>query len=115
MVRDAQYFGLACRIIAELGAQYVKTYYVEEGFETRARLPGADRDGRRQEAARTRRADHGLQGRGPGRGRRRHGPQHVPVDRSAAMLKALAAVVHDGETGEKAHAMFRELGQRKAA
>src|ERR1043166_8886578 len=34
MVRNAQYFRLACRIIAELGAQYVKTYYVEEGFET---------------------------------------------------------------------------------
>jgi 3-hydroxy-5-phosphonooxypentane-2,4-dione thiolase len=34
MKRDAQYFRLACRIIAELGAQYVKTYYVEEGFET---------------------------------------------------------------------------------
>jgi putative autoinducer-2 (AI-2) aldolase len=34
MVRDAKYFRLACRIIAELGAQYVKTYYVEEGFET---------------------------------------------------------------------------------
>ena len=33
-VRDAKYFRLACRIIAELGAQYVKTYYVEEGFET---------------------------------------------------------------------------------
>jgi len=34
MTRDAQYFRLACRIIAELGAQYVKTYYVEDGFET---------------------------------------------------------------------------------
>jgi len=34
MQRDAKYFRLACRIIAELGAQYVKTYYVEEGFET---------------------------------------------------------------------------------
>jgi 3-hydroxy-5-phosphonooxypentane-2,4-dione thiolase len=34
MVRDAKYFRLACRIIAELGAQYVKTYYVEDGFET---------------------------------------------------------------------------------
>src|SRR5690349_9716850 len=34
MVRDARYFRLACRIIAELGAQYVKTYYVDEGFET---------------------------------------------------------------------------------
>ena len=34
MVRDAKYFRLACRIIAELGAQYVKTYYVDEGFDT---------------------------------------------------------------------------------
>ena len=34
MVRDAKYFRLACRIIAELGAQYVKTYYVTDGFET---------------------------------------------------------------------------------
>src|SRR4029453_5620662 len=34
MVRDAKYFRLACRMIAELGAQYVKTYYVEQDFET---------------------------------------------------------------------------------
>jgi 3-hydroxy-5-phosphonooxypentane-2,4-dione thiolase len=34
MTRDAKYFRLACRMIAELGAQYVKTYYVEEDFET---------------------------------------------------------------------------------
>jgi putative autoinducer-2 (AI-2) aldolase len=34
MVRNAQYFRLACRIIAELGAQYVKSYYVDDGFET---------------------------------------------------------------------------------
>ena len=34
MVRDARYFRLACRICAELGAQFVKTYYIEEGFQT---------------------------------------------------------------------------------
>ena len=34
MVRDAKYFRLACRICAELGATYVKTYYVAEDFET---------------------------------------------------------------------------------
>jgi len=34
MTRNAPYFRLACRIIAELGAQYVKTYYVDDGFET---------------------------------------------------------------------------------
>src|SRR5690242_13252522 len=33
MLRDAQYLRLACRIIAELGAQYVKTYFAD-GFET---------------------------------------------------------------------------------
>ncbi len=34
LVRDARYLRLACRICAELGATYVKTYYVPEGFET---------------------------------------------------------------------------------
>ena len=34
MVRDAKYFRLACRMCAELGAQFVKTYYVPEDFET---------------------------------------------------------------------------------
>ena len=34
MTRNAQYFRLACRIIAELGAHYVKTYYVDDDFET---------------------------------------------------------------------------------
>jgi len=34
MVRDARYFRLACRICAELGAHFVKTYYVPGGFQT---------------------------------------------------------------------------------
>ncbi|MBN1694590.1 3-hydroxy-5-phosphonooxypentane-2,4-dione thiolase [candidate division WOR-3 bacterium] len=34
MKRDAQYMRLATRICAELGASYVKTYYVPEDFET---------------------------------------------------------------------------------
>ena len=34
LVRDANYIRLATRICAELGATYVKTYYVEEGFDT---------------------------------------------------------------------------------
>ena len=34
MVRDARYLRLACRICAELGAHFVKTYYVADGFET---------------------------------------------------------------------------------
>lgn len=34
LVRDAKYLRLACRIIAELGAQVVKTYYCDEDFDT---------------------------------------------------------------------------------
>jgi 3-hydroxy-5-phosphonooxypentane-2,4-dione thiolase len=34
MKRDAQYFRLACRMCAELGAQFVKTYYVPDDFDT---------------------------------------------------------------------------------
>ena len=34
MTRDAKYMRLATRMCAELGATYVKTYYVEEGFDT---------------------------------------------------------------------------------
>jgi 3-hydroxy-5-phosphonooxypentane-2,4-dione thiolase len=33
LVRDARYLGLATRMCAELGAQIVKTYYCDEGFE----------------------------------------------------------------------------------
>lgn len=34
MERDARYFRLACRMCAELGAHYVKTYYIPKGFDT---------------------------------------------------------------------------------
>jgi 3-hydroxy-5-phosphonooxypentane-2,4-dione thiolase len=34
MTRDARYFRLATRMAAELGAHFVKTYYLEEDFET---------------------------------------------------------------------------------
>ncbi len=33
MVRDQRYFSLASRIAAEMGAQVIKTYYVDSGFE----------------------------------------------------------------------------------
>lgn len=34
LTRDAKYLRLACRICAELGAHFVKTYYTPEDFET---------------------------------------------------------------------------------
>ena len=82
MVRNAKYFRLACRIIAELGAQYVKTYYVEEDFETvTASCPVPIVMAGGKKLARARRAHHGLQRRAAGRRRRRHGAQHLPVRR----------------------------------
>ena len=114
MVRDAQYFRLACRIIAELGAHYVKTYYVERGFRDRHRLlPGADRDGGRQEAARARGAHHGLQRRAAGRRRRRHGAQHLPVRRAQGDDRRGRAVVHQNMKPKEAFDLYRSLRTNK--
>ncbi|MBN1417669.1 MAG: 3-hydroxy-5-phosphonooxypentane-2,4-dione thiolase [Planctomycetes bacterium] len=33
LVRDSRYLGLATRVVAELGAHFVKTYYCEPGFD----------------------------------------------------------------------------------
>src|SRR4030066_2015874 len=33
MVRDARYLGLACRLAAEIGAHFVKTYYCEDFYK----------------------------------------------------------------------------------
>jgi putative autoinducer-2 (AI-2) aldolase len=33
LTRDSRYLGLACRVIAELGCHFVKTYYCESGFD----------------------------------------------------------------------------------
>ena len=52
MVRDARYFRLACRMAAELGAHFVKTYYVEKDFQTvTASCPVPDSHGGGQEAS----------------------------------------------------------------
>ena len=44
---------------------------------------------------------------------RRHGPQHLPVDAPAAMIQAVASVVHDGSRPADAYELFLEL--REAA
>ena len=83
MVRDAQYFRLACRICAELGAHYVKTYYVEEGFETvtaSCPVPIVMAGGKKlPELDALTMAYNAV---AAGRRRRRHGPQHLPVRRA---------------------------------
>jgi putative autoinducer-2 (AI-2) aldolase len=110
LVRDARYLGLATRIIAELGAQIVKTYYCDEGFErvTAAcpvpiimaggkKLPVHDALTMAHRAV-----DQGASGVDMGRNifQRRD-----PV----AMIQAVRAVVHGGVAPNEAAAMYAEL------
>jgi putative autoinducer-2 (AI-2) aldolase len=114
MVRDSRYFGLATRIIAELGAQIVKTYFVEDGFEkvTAAcpvpiimaggkKLPVLDALTMAYKAV-----DQGAAGVDMGRNIFQ---RQVPV----AMVQAVRAVVHDGAKPEEAAAMYRDLSHGK--
>ncbi|MBV8889534.1 MAG: 3-hydroxy-5-phosphonooxypentane-2,4-dione thiolase [Alphaproteobacteria bacterium] len=110
MVRDAKYFRLACRIIAELGAQYVKTYYVAEGFETVTascpvpivmaggqKLPELDALTMAYNAV-----DQGAAGVDMGR-------NIFQSDTPKAMIAAVSAVVHDHMKPAEAYDLFRSL------
>jgi putative autoinducer-2 (AI-2) aldolase len=116
MARDARYFGLATRIAAEIGAQLVKTYYVEEGFERIALgcpvpivIAGGKKLPERDALEMAYRAvDQGAAGVDMGR--------NVFQSRNpAGMLAALAAVVHDGEKPDKAYELFKDTPGLKAA
>jgi 3-hydroxy-5-phosphonooxypentane-2,4-dione thiolase len=110
MVRDAKYFRLATRICAELGAHYVKTYYVEEGFETVTsccpvpiviaggkKLPELDALTMAYNAI-----QRGANGVDMGR-------NIFQSDAPAAMIQAVRAVVHGGETPAPAFEMYNTL------
>lgn len=110
MVRDSRYFGLATRIIAEMGAQIVKTYFVEEGFEqvTAAcpvpiimaggkKLPVLDALTMAYKAV-----DQGAAGVDMGRNIFQ---RQAPV----AMVQAVRAVVHEDAKPEAATELYRDL------
>ena len=83
LMRDARYLGLATRICAELGAQVVKTYYCEEGFEkvtAGCPVPIVMAGGKKLPELDA--LDDGLAGDRCGRRRRRHGSQHLPERRA---------------------------------
>ena len=110
MVRDARYLGLACRVIAELGVHFVKTYYCEPGFEEVVagcpvpvviaggkKLPELDALKMAHKAI-----DQGAMGVDMGRNIFAAGD---PV----AMAQAVGAVVHTLETPEKAFQLYNDL------
>jgi putative autoinducer-2 (AI-2) aldolase len=110
MKRDAQYFRLACRICAELGATYVKTYYVDEEFETvtaSCPVPIVMAGGKKlPELDALTMAYRAVQGGAAGVDM---GRNIFQSDAPAAMLRAVRAVVHEGLKPAHAVDMFETL------
>ncbi len=114
MERNAKYFRLATRICAELGAQYVKTYYVEEGFETvtaACPVPIVIAGGKKQpELDALKMAynaiDQGASGVDMGR-------NIFQSDSPLGMMKAIKAVVHGKEKPEKAYDLYQNIKNKR--
>jgi putative autoinducer-2 (AI-2) aldolase len=110
LVRDARYLGLATRMCAELGAQIVKTYYCEEGFEkVTAGCPvpivmaGGKKLPELDALTMARRAiDGGAAGVDMGR-------NIFQSDAPIPMLQAVRRVVHEGVSPQEAYDTFRAL------
>ena len=110
MVRDARYFRLATRICAELGAHYIKTYYVEKDFETvtaSCPVPIVIAGGKKiPELDALKMAYNAIQQGAAGVDMGRNIFQsEAPVP----MIKAVRSVVHENETAEKAFELYNSL------
>ena len=105
--RNAKYFRLATRMCAELGAHYIKTYYVEEDFETvtsACPVPIVIAGGKKrpeQDALKMayNAIDQGASGVDMGR-------NIFQSDSPKGMMKAIKAIVHGGEKPEKAYDLY---------
>ena len=116
LTRDARYLGLATRICAELGAQVVKTYYCDEGFEKVTagcpvpivmaggkKLPELEALTMAYQAI-----DQGAAGVDMGR-------NIFQTESPAAMLAAISGIVHDGLSPALALDLFRTLAHEPTA
>jgi len=110
LTRDSRYLGLATRVIAELGAHFVKTYYCEPGFEevvAGCPVPIVIAGGKKVPEAQAlemayKAINQGALGVDMGR-------NIFLADDPVAMVQAVAAVVHGDETPDKALAMYNDL------
>jgi putative autoinducer-2 (AI-2) aldolase len=114
MARDARYFRLATRICAELGAHYVKSYYIEEGFETvtaSCPVPIVMAGGKKipEKDALTMAYNAVQQGASGVDMGRNIFQSESPV----AMIQAVKAVVHENETPDKAFDLYNTLKQEQ--
>ena len=110
MARDARYFRLATRICAELGAHYVKSYYIEDGFETvtsSCPVPIVMAGGKKiPELDALTMAYNAIQ---QGASGVDMGRNIFQSDSPVAMLQAVRAIVHDNETPEKALDLYSTI------
>ena len=110
LVRDSRYLGLACRVVAELGAHFVKTYYCEPGFDEVVagtpvpiviaggkKIPEPDALAMAYKAI-----DQGARGVDMGR-------NIFHAADPVAMAQAIRAIVHDGEKPDKALQLYNDL------
>jgi 3-hydroxy-5-phosphonooxypentane-2,4-dione thiolase len=110
MVRDARYLGLACRVVAEVGAHFVKTYYCEPGFDevvAGCPVPVVIAGGKKlpEKDALTmayKAISQGAAGVDMGR-------NIFCADDPVAMVQAVRAVVHNNETDDKAYDLYLTL------
>jgi putative autoinducer-2 (AI-2) aldolase len=110
MVRDARYFGLSTRNAAELGEHYIKTYFVETGFErvvAGCPVPVVIAGGKKFPELEAldmayKAIDQGAAGVDMGR-------NLFQVDDPVAMIQALAKVVHDLEKPTQAFQLYNDL------
>ncbi len=111
MARDARYLGLACRISAELGADFVKTYYCDD-FETVIKncpVPVVIAGGKKIPEKDALELAHNAVIRGAigvDMGRNIFQSEH-PVP----MIRAVREVVHSGMTADKAYDLFTTLAK----
>jgi 3-hydroxy-5-phosphonooxypentane-2,4-dione thiolase len=115
LTRDARYLSLACRVCAENGATFVKTYYCEPDFEkvtASCPVPIVIAGGKKlpedqalEFAARA--IAEGAAGVDMGR-------NVFQAEHPVAMLKAIRAVVHDRRTAKEAFELYTTLKNAKA-
>lgn len=108
MNREPRYLGLACRIVAELGAHMVKTYYCE-GFENIVNstpVPIVIAGGKKTEEREALQMAHNAI---------RDGACGVDMGRNVfqsdcpeGMIRAIRAVVQDGATPDDAYGIYRD-------
>jgi putative autoinducer-2 (AI-2) aldolase len=109
MKRDDRYLGLACRIAAELGAHFIKTYYCE-GFEKVVEstpvplvIAGGKKIPEREALELTYKAvQAGAVGVDMGR-------NIFQSESPVAMIQAVRKIVHENASADEAYELFQEL------